>query len=101
MKFCFAVCDTPMALTVQHCAGCSHFLLAVLSRCTLVARTQHMCGVLQGSVPDPILFTQYTADVVNIVLAHGFTAHCYADDHQLYVHSWPSVTPAAIGRLIG
>lgn len=63
-------------------------------------RTQLTCGVPQGSVSGPLLFTLYTADVVAIAHAHEIKVHCYADDLQLYVHCRPSDAPAATARLL-
>ena len=38
--------------------------------------------MFQGSVLAPLLFTLYTADVVNIIRAQQLLHHCYADDVQ-------------------
>ena len=78
----------------------------VTSRTQQVAFDGHMSattsaefGVPQGSVLGPLLFVLYTAQLSQVVAAHGLTLHQYTDDCQVYLTTSVSDAPTAASRL--
>ncbi|XP_070554665.1 uncharacterized protein [Ptychodera flava] len=53
------------------------------------------CGVPQGSVIGPVLFSLYTAPLEDIIEKHGLESMFYADDSQLYITCSRVSTPTA------
>jgi len=43
------------------------------------------CGVLQGSVLRPLLFTPYSTPLSSLIRSHKLDQHLYADDTQVFI----------------
>ena len=56
----------------------------VVYRTSMSASKELNCGVPQGSVLGPLLFSLYMTELSDIVSRHGLDVHFYADDTQLY-----------------
>ena len=57
------------------------------------------CGVPQGSVAGPIIFTLYSAPIEDVASANGIQCMTYADDTQLHISMKPSDRDVCIAKL--
>ena len=61
--------------------------------------TSCSCGVPQGSILGPLLFTVYTSPIANIASLHGLPQQQYADDTQLFISLTSSDQYMSVARL--
>ena len=90
--------------------GCSGTVLdwftSYLSFCTQSVFVGHAstpstlkCGVPQGSVLGPLLFTLYTQSLSTVICQSGHSYHFFADDSQPHNSRTPSDFPALVHSL--
>lgn len=78
----FGFCDDTLQWTASYLNGWTQ---RVKIGDDISSNVTMKCGVPQGSVLGPILFSLYVCPLIDIATKHGIHTHQYADDCQLYI----------------
>ena len=78
----FGIHDTTLAWFKSYLSG--HCQSVIIDNAVSNKHALH-CGVPQGSVLGPQLFTMYISPVEDIITAHNIEIMTYANDTQIYV----------------
>ena len=76
----FGLRGTALAWIKSYLTNCSQ---AVVIRDVHSFSAKLICGVPQGSVLHPLLFSLYVAPIEDIIIAHGHQSMIFADDTQM------------------
>ena len=92
LQHTFGLCDTALTWFTAYLFERTDYVSMAGSRSSTHTVT---CGVPQGSVLGPILFTLYLLPLGQVISRFGISFHCYADDTQLYmkIDSYPLPSP--------
>ena len=91
LKYKFGICDNVLAWFRSYLVNRS--LRVVIENVTSNSFDMKY-GVPQGSCLGPLLFILYTSKLFDVIHHHLPTAHCFADDTELYLAFNPSSNAA-------
>ena len=78
----FSLCGTPLSWIMSYL---SHHKQFVSVGNNTSNEESINCGVAQGSVLEPLLFSLYTSEIEDLFIAHSMDSMIYADDTEFYI----------------
>ena len=91
LKHCFGITGKALGWIRSYVSGSTQFVQIWTERSS---SRKLVCGVPQGSVLDPILYSMHTSPLTDIISKHNMNHQLYADDSQIYL----SFKPSAAGK---